>query len=168
MPSIKHYIEETLNSFLARYGRQVVRKAILKNYEAKACEYVEQIEGALTHIGLIHLSHRQGRQERLAHLIGTSVCEGLYICEHLNRAVAVTGDICEFGVAQGATSALLANEILDTDRSLWLYDSFEGLPAPTERDVLIDDIFNLGSIDRYQGTMRSPVTDVRAHCRRTP
>ncbi len=72
---------------------------------------------------------------------------------HLNRALGLDGDVCEFGVAQGATSALIANEIRGTEKDLWLFDSFEGLPKPTDHDILIDDIFNLGSIDRYQGTM---------------
>ena len=124
-------------------------------------ELVEQLEGALKEIGVIGIPKRQGRKDRLAQLIGTSVCEGLYICEYLYRAAQVKGDVCEFGVAQGATSALLANEILDTNRSLWLYDSFQGLPAPTEKDILLNDIFDLGSIEEYAGTMASPVSEVQ-------
>ena len=41
-------------------------------------------------------------------------------------------------------------------------NSFEGLPAPTKEDVLIDDIFGLGSMDKYQGTMSCPEDMVRA------
>ena len=70
------------------------------------------------------------------------------------------GAICEFGVAQGATSRLIAEEIMPTDRIYYLFDSFEGLPAPTEKDKLIDDIFDLGSMAAYRGTMRSPETEV--------
>jgi O-methyltransferase len=40
-----------------------------------------------------------------------------------------------------ATSALLANEIRSTERTLWLFDSFKGLGKPSEKDLLIDDIF---------------------------
>jgi hypothetical protein len=72
----------------------------------------------------------------------------------------VEGDICEFGVAQGATSQLIASEIMNTDRVFWLFDSFEGLPAPTKEDRLIDDIFELGSMAQYEGTMKSPETEV--------
>lgn len=90
----------------------------------------------------------------LAKLIGTSIGEGLIICDCLASTAAVPGDVCEFGVAQGATSALIANEIGGQSRLLWLYDSFEGLPAPTAEDVLIDDIFGLGSIEKYAGTMK--------------
>jgi hypothetical protein len=35
------------------------------------------------------------------------------------------------------------------------------LPPPSPEDVLIDDIFELGSMDRYQGIMTSPESEVR-------
>jgi hypothetical protein len=70
------------------------------------------------------------------------------------------GDVCEFGIAQGATSALLANEIRDTDKLLWLFDSFAGLPKPTEKDTLIDDSFGLGTIEKYQGAMMYGINEV--------
>ena len=89
----------------------------------------------------------------LSRLIGTSVGEALYIIKSIQECKEYKGDICEFGVAQGATSALMAYEIQDTDKNIWLYDSFEGLPAPTEKDNLKDDIFGLGSIGEYKGTM---------------
>jgi O-methyltransferase len=66
------------------------------------------------------------------------------------------GDVCEFGVAQGELSAVLANEIMDTPKRLHLFDSFEGLPAPSEKDKLIDDVLNLGSMEAYAGKMASP------------
>lgn len=86
-------------------------------------------------------------------LLGTQPSEALHLIWHLNHVLHLEGEICEFGVAQGSTSALIANEILETGKVLWLFDSFEGLPKPSVRDILIDDIFNLGSIDRYQGAM---------------
>jgi hypothetical protein len=36
------------------------------------------------------------------------------------------------GIAQCATSALIANEISSSKKNLWLFDSFKGLPKPTE------------------------------------
>jgi hypothetical protein len=89
----------------------------------------------------------------LAELIGTSPSEGMYLLDELHRALPAVGDVCEFGVAQGATSALLAGELTATSKKLWLYDSFKGLPAPAEKDVLLDDIFSLGKMSRYEGTM---------------
>jgi hypothetical protein len=95
----------------------------------------------------------EGRSALMAKLLGTNTSEAMYVVEYLRRSLQVDGDLCEFGVAQGATSALMANEIRSTTKSLWLFDSFEGLPRPTAEDVLIHDIFNLGAMDKYQGTM---------------
>ena len=103
------------------------------------------------------LPQRKGREILLNDLIGTTVSEAIYILQSLHQSLRVPGDICEFGVAQGSTSRLLAAEIMPfADRKLWLFDSFEGLPAPTAEDRLIDDIFKLGTMERYQGAMASP------------
>ncbi len=99
---------------------------------------------------------RDGRADDLFELVGTTIGEALYIVDCLHKAMSQSGDICEFGVAQGATSQLLAKEIMNTDRHLWLYDSFEGLPKPHEKDELIDDIFGLGSMEAYHGQMKCP------------
>jgi hypothetical protein len=96
------------------------------------------------------------RMKCMSNLMGTSISEGIYINYHLGKCKQIEGDICEFGVAQGATSALLAREIIETNKKIWLYDSFEGLPTPSKNDVLKDDIFQLGSISAYKGTMAYP------------
>lgn len=123
---------------------------------------VRQIYAALVQLKLISLRDDNQRFVQLAKLIGTSISEGLFACDQLNRALSTLGDVCEFGVAQGATSALLANELKETDRKLWLYDSFEGLPPPSREDILINDIFNLGSMEKYAGTMACGENDVRS------
>ena len=53
----------------------------------------------------------------------------------------IRGDIVELGVFKGGSSALMAlaqmrahNEHNASARTLWLFDTFEGLPAPTEHD----------------------------------
>ena len=88
-------------------------------------------------------------------MIGTSPFEGLSILDSLYKTKDVKGDICEFGIAQGATSKMLATWIMEqkSDKRLWLFDSFEGLSAPTSEDQLKDDIFSLGSIESYGGQM---------------
>jgi hypothetical protein len=107
------------------------------------------------------MPEREGRTRDLSDLIGTTVSEAIYVIKNLHDALKVPGDICEFGVAQGATSKLIASEILPlADRKFWLFDSFEGLPAPTKEDKLIHDIFKLGSMEKYKGTMASPETEV--------
>jgi hypothetical protein len=64
------------------------------------------------------------------------------------------------GLAQGATSTLLAKEIRSTEKTLRVFDSFKGLGKPSEKGLLIDDIFNLGTIDQYEGKMIARVEEV--------
>jgi hypothetical protein len=89
----------------------------------------------------------------LSALLGTSQAEAQVIIAALADVRDLPGAVCEFGVAQGRTSALIANEIRDESTVLYLFDSFQGLPAPGDRDVLLNDIFKLGSMGAYAGTM---------------
>ena len=101
------------------------------------------------------------RPELLGRQMGTPPAEAYAIVESLARTAQLEGDVCEFGVAQGEISALIAGEILVTKKHLHLFDSFEGLPPPTDKDTLKDDIFSLGSIEAYTGRMANPETLVR-------
>ncbi len=52
----------------------------------------------------------------------------------------IPGDFVECGVWRGGSSMMAAMTLIaegDTSRRLWLYDTFEGMPPPTERDVEI-------------------------------
>ncbi len=54
------------------------------------------------------------------------------------NALGLKGDVVECGVWNGGSAAMIARG-LDmhkslTSRNIWLFDSFEGLPQPTERD----------------------------------
>ncbi|MDY6893755.1 MAG: TylF/MycF/NovP-related O-methyltransferase, partial [Chloroflexota bacterium] len=51
-------------------------------------------------------------------------------------ARSVPGDIVECGVYNGGSSALMASVCTKSplNRNIWLFDSFEGLPQPTEND----------------------------------
>jgi O-methyltransferase len=124
-------------------------------------EMVAELHGCYHELVFPELPPCQGRNELLSNLIGTSVSEGMYLIGLLSLSMTTDGDVCEFGVAQGATSALLANEIRGSKKELWLFDSFQGLPPSTEKDKLINDIFRLGSIEKYTGTMASPVESVK-------
>ncbi|SRR5258708_4278951 len=97
------------------------------------------------------------RLKLLARLLGTEPSEAYFIIQALSKCKDVAGDVCEFGVAQGETSTLIANEIaLHSNKRLHLFDSFEGLPKPTGKDQLKDDIFSLGNMEAYAGTMSCP------------
>lgn len=132
----------------------------LVHYRRKLHEATAELEKIIRAAVFPDLPSRDGRHDLMTQLLGTQLFEAFHLVAHLNRAFSLEGDICEFGVAQGTTSALIANEIRDTDKSLWLFDSFAGLPKPTDRDVLIDDIFNLGSIEKYEGTMACGIDQV--------
>ena len=102
------------------------------------------------------------RPKLLARLLGTPPSEAYFIVQALSKCKNVSGDVCEFGVAQGETSALIANEIAQHgNKRLHLFDSFEGLPKPSAKDQLKDDIFSLGNIEAYAGTMNCPEDMVR-------
>lgn len=61
----------------------------------------------------------------------------LWMLYKLTREVSskCEGDIVECGVCNGGSAAVLAAAIRDNSRSkLWLYDTFEGIPAPIEKD----------------------------------
>jgi O-methyltransferase len=123
---------------------------------------LREIEGCFRELVFPEIPIRQGRIELMANLLGTNPSEAMYLIRSLCMSLARPGDVCEFGVAQGATSALIANEIRDTDKRLWLFDSFKGLPKPSNEDELIDDIFNLGSMEAYTGTMACDVSMVKS------
>lgn len=56
-----------------------------------------------------------------------------YLC-----ASKIDGDMVESGVAAGGSVMAMAVTLLDIgdrDRHLWLYDTFEGMPEPTDHDV---------------------------------
>jgi hypothetical protein len=146
-------------ALLARFGLSLA-KANEQVLYSQHLILIEQMEACFKELICHDLPHCEQRDKLMARLLGTSVAEALYILEFLHKSLNLEGDICEFGVAQGATSALLANEIRGTPKNLWLFDSFRGLPKPTEKDLLIDDIFNLGSIDMYEGTMSCQVNEV--------
>lgn len=49
-------------------------------------------------------------------------------------AAEVAGDVVEFGCFIGTTSVFLADILSNSERTLWLYDSFAGLPEKTDAD----------------------------------
>jgi O-methyltransferase len=49
---------------------------------------------------------------------------------------SIPGDVVECGVYNGGSAALMASVCVRSplERTIWLFDSFEGLPPPTEKD----------------------------------
>lgn len=65
-----------------------------------------------------------------------SEAEIAVIRRELSRVLTanVPGDVVEFGCYVGTTSVFLAKDIQGSNRTLYLYDSFEGLPPKTGED----------------------------------
>jgi O-methyltransferase len=156
-------LARAVNGALGRFGFRLTRWP-----DPWRLDLVRLIE-SMAQAKLVDIPETERRVEHLSSLMGTDVFEGLYLVENLHRALAVAaGAVCEFGVAQGRTSALIANELLGhaPERTLWLYDSFEGLPEPSAHDRLIGDIFELGAMEAYAGQMSSPRQMVEAELRK--
>jgi O-methyltransferase len=78
----------------------------------------------------------------------------------------IPGGLVECGVAEGGTAAMLAlanRELGGTVRQKWLFDSYEGLPEPTEEDYINGEVGHfirplpkgscLGTIDQVRELM---------------
>jgi hypothetical protein len=153
-------VKSAVNRLLAPAGARVVTRGEEQGFHRRYRTTVEQLYRAQAGQFSPPLERRAEHVELLCQLIGTEPAEALFLLHWLQEAAAGPGDVCEFGVAQGATSALIANEIRATGQTLWLYDSFQGLSRPHEKDVLLDDIFGLGAMSRYAGTMACPSSQV--------
>jgi hypothetical protein len=153
---LKRLINGALRPFRLEIRRYEPLKVPAKYYLAA----IEELAAAYTALGDVELPENARRTELMARLTGTMPGEALHVLHYLHASLDKPGDVCEFGIAAGATSALIANEIEPTGRTLWLFDSFQGLPRPTEADVLIDDIHGVGSMAAYEGRMAFKQTEI--------
>ena len=162
-------IKSLIVKLFSKFGLDLIKKESYKkmiwDYNFLQTQYTDTIKEAesLFHAVLfkelpVNVDNRITLMQKL---LGTQVSEAFHILNYLNKSLKVEGDICEFGIAQGSTSALMANEIKHTNKNLWLFDSFKGLSKPTEKDLLKDDVFNLGSIEAYHGAMANSVDSVK-------
>jgi O-methyltransferase len=78
-----------------------------------------------------------------ATMTSTARMHALYQAVNYVTDAGIAGDIVECGVWRGGSSMLSALSLMardDTSRTLWLYDTFEGMPPPGEQDVKFDGI----------------------------
>jgi len=101
---------------------------------------------------------------------------GLYKGVRYVLDAGVSGDFVECGVWKGGSSMAMALTLLEarsTDRSIYLYDTFEGMTAPTVADIAIDNGRSASAIwpsTRRQGGSSwdySPIEEVRQNLGRT-
>lgn len=122
-----------INGLLKPLGVNLCRaksyELLSRHIDSKYKELIKEMEECFRELVFSELPPPcEHRTELMAKLLGTQISEAMYILVFLHRSLELDGDVCEFGVAQGATSALLANEIRTTQKNLWLFDSFKGLP----------------------------------------
>jgi O-methyltransferase len=158
---MKTILKSMVNSVAGGAGLAVVQRETVSRstrslvLDKRLPPFLNQVEESLRATTLPNLPSRDGRHSIMVDCLNFSL-QPFFLIDYLNQALNTPGDVCEFGCAHGASTALFGNEIRDTDKHIWIYDSFEGLPKPTEKDVLIDDIARLGSMERYQGEMAHP------------
>jgi O-methyltransferase len=150
-----NFLKRTISHLLLKCGYRIVPA---DDYNSNLFQNLANVISAYEYLFKKYRNHElipsnANRTELTAKLLGTAPSEAYFIIEAICKTKDVHGDICEFGVAQGETSALIANEIRETNKKLHLFDSFAGLPKPSAEDELKDDIFGLGNIEKYEGTM---------------
>lgn len=146
-------IKNQIKSILKNIGYKIERVTNVHPLENKYHKLITEVYRVYKHILPMLPDIDEKTITLMTQLDGTQVSEAIYILHYLNSSLELEGDICEFGIAQGLTSMLIAHQLKKTKKDIWLFDSFEGLPKPTKKDILKDDIFNLGTIEEYQGTM---------------
>jgi hypothetical protein len=70
----------------------------------------------------------------------------------------IPGAFVECGVWRGGSMMAMARTLLevgDDQRDLYLFDTFEGMPAPTEHDV---DLEGVSALDRWESQRRNRLT----------
>lgn len=159
---MKKQIKKIFNFFLRKFGLEINRRYEKEFLLSKYKELIAEHENCFKELIFKKLKSSDRRTNLLSKLYGTQVSEAIYLVKYLHESLILDGDVCEFGVANGATSALLANEIFNTNKKLWLFDSFKGLSRPTQEDVLVNDIFGLGSMEKYEGVMSYSTVEVKS------
>lgn len=163
---LKRWISRVVARRLQSRGLVAIPITQLKLHERRATNFDNLCAAYETTLNLEEsvqgVPPSKNRSNLLARQFGTPPSEAYVVLAALHRSLEAEGEVCEFGVAQGEFSALLADEIRNSGKSLHLFDSFEGLPAPGPEDQLKDDVLGLGTMAAYTGQMSNPESLVRS------
>jgi hypothetical protein len=96
------------------------------------------------------------RQIRPYTMCGNARLRQLYLAVHYVYAHNVIGDVVECGTARGGSACLMGLTLkqLHARRLLWVFDTFEGIPAPTKDDP----DFEIAKL--YTGSFRGSLDEV--------
>jgi O-methyltransferase len=94
-------------------------------------------------------------------LAGTERVQNLYRLAQRIEVERIPGDVIECGVYNGGTAAVLASVATHSklNRTVWLFDSFQGMPPTTEADG--------EEAVRYVGEVRGSAQEVKNLLQRT-
>ena len=81
---------------------------------------------------------------------------GLYDAVRYVEENQIPGDIVECGVALGGSAAMMGLALRGANRQIWLFDTFEGLPAPNNNDP----DYNIAN--HYVGSCKGELQEVMA------
>lgn len=121
------YLAQLVKKIARAFGLEIVRK------RAKY-RYPPDVPSALVEIYEKVRPYTMTSPERIF-----SLCEAVKYIQDKN----IEGNIVECGVWKGGSMMAVAETLLmtrDTSRKLYLFDTFEGMPPPTENDVDITGI----------------------------
>lgn len=148
--------------YAARVVRETVRRALVRwGYDVVRIPDADRLAG--THPDLE--AEFAPVYARCAPFTMTSV-ERMYALWQAVRHVGasdVPGDIVECGVWRGGSSMLAAltlADLGDCERHLWLYDTFQGMNEPTDKDVSIAGYSALHNWSRLRDERDSPILAV--------
>ena len=120
---MKNTLKNIINVFLSSAGLQIVRRTDLKpkfpvDYDKKSGEIIDLVRP-------FTMCCNDG--------LYTAIQAVKYVIEH-----KIVGDIVECGVWRGGCSMAMAQMLIElnsNDRQLWMFDTYEGMTAPTSEDV---------------------------------
>jgi O-methyltransferase len=95
-------------------------------------------------------------------LAGRAAERKFLLRELLSVVDDVPGDTAEAGVYQGASSWFICDHFVDSDRTHWAFDSFEGLPRPTDCDGVF---WSAGDLEASEEDVRRLLAAYRVEIR---
>jgi O-methyltransferase len=167
--SVKMRLGEMINSFLIKFGYKIVAA----DPKTKRTYTDKRLLQELTELNAVYNRYVFDREltideeglKLLSISMYTKFGTGLWLVHYLRQSLVLEGDVCEFGVGQGAISALLAHEIQNTDKKIWLFDIFEGFTKQSKNDTRRSEPGKPGSIEGYDGAISFPEKMVRTRLR---
>jgi O-methyltransferase len=153
-------LKSSLRRVFASFGYEVVRRRAVDSDAAKACaepEYAIPEDFTAEDRELVNFvrPYTMTSPERI-YALAQAV---RYVVRH-----KIPGDVVECGVWRGGSMMAVARLLLqlgETDRHLYLFDTFEGMTAPTEKDLHYSGIPAAEFWKKQEKWCHSPIDEVR-------